>query len=146
MSNFAKARKEAKKTEKAMEKAHEERLEKCVPVAREILKLVLSKVDSYPMGDKAQDSQENDDLSKEVLQLMLDHNIRWVDRQFVLQLALQPMSFVKDVIDTALGRTWEVTLTGLFKKKVSDLTLADVETCLRSGEPLEAEPDVIKHK
>lgn len=133
--NFAKLRKEAEKED---DKLHKARLERCVPVAREISALLETL--QLPIGDDVQNEKAYSDASLKVLQILLDRNVRWVDRDFVFQLALQPATFVKDIVTNSLQNSWSHTLTGLFGKKTSDLTMEDVNKALMKAPDDDEQP------
>lgn len=139
--SFEKIRKNVEKNEDAL---HKERLERCIPVARLLLKHILAKVDEIPFGDDVQNSDEYDKLSSELLLILLENNIRWSDRQFVFQLALQPLAFPKDIVDNALTQHWNVALTGLFGKRISELTMLDLDERLKRGDKIEEPLDETK--
>lgn len=125
---FAKIQKAA---EKEGEKLHQARLTRCIPIAREIQDLVAHR--TLPLGDDVQTSQEYNDCAIEVLQLLLDRNVHWTDREFIFQLALQPLSFVKEIVTNSLTNSWTSTLTGLFGKSINELTMEDVDKALRKA-------------
>lgn len=134
--SFNKIRKE---TEKNLEEAHKLRLERCVPVAREIIKLFASKADTVAMGEVEQNHVDFQDLAVEIMKLMLEKDVRWVDREFVFQLALQPMTFSQNIATTSLNNSWNTALTGLFGKKSSELTFKELDILLKKGDAIEGE-------
>lgn len=133
-----------KKQEKEADKLHDARLKRCIPVARDINRLLASKIDEMPMGDDVQTSTEYDKVAVDVLALLLKANINWSDRQFVLQLALQPISFVKDIVDNAMAQSWSRVVTGLFKKPASELLMSDVDAALKEGEKIEEKAEAME--
>jgi hypothetical protein len=131
--SFAKIRKGLEKDD---EKLHKERLDRCRPVAREVSALLEGL--QLPIGDDVQNEKAYEEASIKVLQLFLDRDVRWVDREFIFQLALQPMSFVKEIVSNSLQNSWNQTITGLFGKKTSDLTMADVDNAMKKMSEEEA--------
>ena len=134
MSTFAKVR---KGQEKESDRLHKARLERCVPVAKEV-SAILEKL-QLPMGDDVQESKEYNDAAVQILQLFLDRDVNWVDREFIFQLALQPLSFVKDLVTNSLQNSWTHTLTGLFGKEMRDLTMNDVNNAMMKAPEDEVE-------
>lgn len=132
--NFAKVR---KNQEKENDKLHQERLERCIPVAREISSIIEKA--QLPLGDDVQHAKEYEKASIAVLELLLERNVRWVDREFIFQLALQPVTFVKDIVTTSLQNSWTHTVAGLFGKKTSELTMSEVDNALRKAPEEEVE-------
>lgn len=128
--NFKSLKKLEKKDE---DKLYAALLERCVPVAREITKLVAEHADKYQFGDAAQTSDSSHTLAEEVIALMVERNIRWNDRAFIIQLALQPLDGVRAILDDAFEKSWTRVVTGIIGKKASDLTIGEVDAYLQKG-------------
>lgn len=132
--SFKKIRKAAEKVD---DKLHKERLDRCIPVARELIKLVASKADTIALGDVPQTHESFDELALDILKLFLEKNVNWVDKEFIFQIALQPMTFAQNIAIDSLSRSWNTAVSGLFKKNFAQLTMADVDEKLRVGDEVE---------
>lgn len=91
-------------------------LAELVPVAQEVMKVIADA--SLPMGDIIQNQNERPEeyvrISRAVQEILLRHNIRWVDRHFVFQLVLQPFDLIKTIVLTDLERTFERKMSSIF--------------------------------
>lgn len=139
---FDKLKKNKQKEERELDRLHKERLERCIPVAKDILRLLAQNIDVMPLGDDVQESAEYDRVACEMLALILKANLYWHDRDFILQLALQPLSFTKDIVSNSMQTSWSKAIAGLFKKPSSRLLMSDVNEALQNGEPIEAAQEV----
>lgn len=137
--NFRKLR---AKTEKEQDKLYKETLERCVPIAKEITKLIGEHAETYPFGSDAQASDESHTLSTKIITLFIERGVRWTDRDFIIQLALQPIDGVKTIMAQSFDRSWNLVLTGILDKKISELTFPEVDALLKKGQDLT--PEVIE--
>ncbi len=140
---FNKVRKQRQKEQKEIDKQHEERLARCIPVARECLNVLLSKTATLPMGDDVQFSEDYYKLATEFLTIFLKNNINWSDREFILQLAMQPFEYPKNIALNSIGLSWDRALTGVFGKPVQQLTMVDVDKLLRKADVVDPEGDEV---
>ena len=138
-SAFSKMKKKAKDDAKAEDLLHEARLERCVPVAKAIVKFVGESAEAYAFGDAAQESDSTETLAKKIIELMVEADIKFSDREFIMQLAKQPLDFAKEAVDRGFGRSWQITLTGLFGKPVTDVTITEIDALMKKG--FKADPE-----
>lgn len=91
-------------------------LAELIPVAQEVLAVIAEA--NLPMGDIIQNQNERPEeyvkVSRAVQEILIRHNIRWVDRHFVFQLVLQPFDLVKTIVLTDLERTFERKMSSIF--------------------------------
>jgi len=120
-----------KKTQKEADKAHKERLDRCIPVAREIIKLIAKHADVIPMGEVERDDEGYTPVMIEILTLLLERNIHWTDRDFVFQLANQAYSFPGEVVKENLNHSYTVATGNLWGHPISELTLQDIDKHLQ---------------
>lgn len=113
--------------------AHVERLARCVPVAQEILKLI---GDATPyMGEIASVIERDNhflELGKEVLEIMLAHDIKYSERQFVFQLVLQPIESIKTIANASVETNFEAAMTKLFGKDIMEVSMSDLNNLLKA--------------
>ena len=130
--------KDQKDKEKIQDNLHEERLARCVPVARRILEIVSS---NFPyMGDISDKSgqvkkEANDSyikIAEEILKEMLDKNLYYTEKLFVFSLVEQALKLSQEKVQMSLERSLERAETKLFGKSVLDLTLQDLDYVLKS--------------
>lgn len=145
-SNFKKLRQLSEEEQKQL---YADLLERTIPVAREVTKLIAAHADTYPFGDNAQASDDSHKLAEEIIALFIERNVRWNDREFIMQLVLQPASGAKDILHTAFDRSWNTLLTGILGKKVTELDFVEVDALMRKGhetDPSAAEPETEEKK
>ena len=96
---------ENKTKEEQVDELHIERLKKCVPIAKEVIKL-MGQTD-FILGDDANDKEGViteeaigvvKDVSGKVLNLMKEKDVNWADRGLVMQLVFQAYDQTKTVI------------------------------------------------
>lgn len=125
-----------KKQLKDVDKEFKKRLERCVPVAKEILKMVVEA--DLPMGEFSdKKGVMNDDIrntyesfSAKVLAHMLQSNICYMDKNFIFQLILQPFDQTKEIVLNAVSKSFERTEEILFGKDLLDVNFDDIHKIL----------------
>jgi hypothetical protein len=125
-----------KQLEKDIEKKHQDRLARCIPVAKKIVALIGENVESLEMGDSFDMSETYDPLTKKILELLLAENVYWVDRDFVMQLVLQPFSGLQRLVKASLDQAQDIMYTGALGKSVYELRAQDVDNFLRLGDKI----------
>lgn len=121
------------------EDEHQERLLRCIPAARKILKIiadnrpflgdVIDKKTGLAFGD-AHESYIK--IAGMILVEMFNSNLLFTDKQFVFQLAKQAMSLSEEKVMNSLDRSLERAETMLFGKDIMSLTLSDIDLVLKS--------------
>lgn len=121
------------------EALHKERMERCVPVAEEILKIIAN--GSPYLGEVSQESGEpieeaNDkynQLAGQVLELLLEKNIKFTEKLFVFALVEQAVSLTKEKVQNSLERSMEKAEASLWGiDDIMNLKLSDIDKQLRS--------------
>jgi hypothetical protein len=130
-----------KKNQKDFEAEYQKRLDRCLPVAEEIMKMVVeSKLPMGTLGDKKGEMKEDvretyESFSAKVLAYMLNSNMHYMDKDFVFQLIFQPFEQVKNIVVNAVNRSFERSEEILFKKDILDIDFQDIhEILLRNAE------------
>lgn len=116
----------------------QERNDRCVPVAREIMKLLLDKYDTIQMGSEVSDIDRlacYEPLFAEVMKLFLKHNVRIKEVGFIMTLVTQPVAFLKDIVDVSNASNKSMAEAYLWKlpkdeKDTQDLTFSAVHAVL----------------
>lgn len=136
------SKKVMKKAQDENDRLHQEALDACIPVAQEIFKIAFESGMKMGDGDFMKTRpKEYVEASKKIMQMMVEKNIRWVDRAFIFQLALQPISHLQSIIMQDLQRTFEYQICNLFgTSSFDELKMQDVnEGLLRLAKPLTPE-------
>ena len=114
-----------KKLAKEADKYNKERLEECIPVAHEIIKIIADS--GLSIGDThARDNAQYEVVSKQILKLMLEKNLRYTDKDFIFQLILQPFDQVRQIVTKSLLKSLELAEEKAFGKNFLDLRLSDL--------------------
>lgn len=118
-----------KEHQKAQQVEHEEAMAKCIPVAREVLKIIHEEqLDMGDISDQATRPEKYVTASTRIRQLMIDSNLPWIDRHFVFQLALQPVDKLKDIVLSDLARSYEDGMTSLLGVgSFTTMTMGDMQ-------------------
>lgn len=115
--------------QKEQENEHKEAMAKCIPIAREVLKIIHE--EQLEMGDISEATMRPEgyiNASTRIRQFMIDSNLPWIDRHFVFQLALQPVDKLKDIILSDLGKSYEDGMTSLLGvESFSTMTMGDMQ-------------------
>ena len=113
------------------DKEHKKSLEKLIPIAEYVLKLMTEY--KCPMGDiTGTQPEEYKVIALKIQQKFLDENVKWVDRQFVFQLAQQTFDFVRDTTLNHLDKSFNFASNKLWGgKDMLDLTMKDIDDVLK---------------
>lgn len=110
-----------------------ERVKRCEPVARKLLAILAAHADEIVMGENVDVDKSIAPIAEEVLALYLQENINWGDRNFIYQLALQPISHLGSLMENGLSISWDRAMAKLWGKDALDLKFADVHNALMQG-------------
>lgn len=112
---------------------YEDRIARCVPVAKKVLDILHAHLPELELGDSQTSAKSISPVAASVLALFLEENIHWCDKDFILQLALQPAVSLNEVLGTSFGISWDKAVGKAFGGKDSlDLTFKDVDEMLKS--------------
>lgn len=104
------AKDQLKEEEKAKLEAQKD-LAKFIPIAKKLLKIVLEADLEIGQVDVVKErSEAYAKVAKQIMELFLDENIRYVDKEFVFQLATQPLQLIQQVVMTDLGRSLKLAM------------------------------------
>jgi len=128
--------KQLKKIEKQQFESHEERLARCVPLAKKVLNLLGT--ESIEMGDindkngviKPEVKVCYINLSNKVLEEMKNANMLYADREFIFSLVLQGMEQVKERTIDSLSMSYDAIQENFFGKDFMDVTMEDMHAKL----------------
>lgn len=128
---------------------HDAMMSRCVLVAKEILKLIVS--DDLGIGDTMiqrdaegnavpmrEDSRPQDyqDTAKKIQQLFLDHDLLWLERHMVFMLVKQPMDMLQNIVLTDLEKTYQDGICRMFGIEVfGELTFRQIDEALKKYHP-----------
>jgi len=125
--SFDKVKKKAKKKEKSLT---EQRDERTVPVAQELL-AALGSFDG-PLGqvDQQEMAKKYDPLIKEFLAILLKHDVMISDVQYVMTLLDQRLKHVEAYVNASLNQNVSGALAVLWGKDEGEITFSEVEAVL----------------
>ncbi len=118
-------------TEAEMDKEYQARLERCIPVARKLLDIVHGHMPEIVLGEANAVKKSLTPVAEEILALFLKENIHWGDREFILQIAMQPVVGLVDVLQSAYSISWDKVMRKALGKDALDLTFSDVDDVLK---------------
>lgn len=108
----------------------QERLDKLSPIAQNVIKLITDA--NLPVGDhNAHDNNKFNNVAKEVIGQMLDNDVKYVDKEFLFQLVLQPFDEISQIVTKSLKESFNKTEQKLFGKDFRDVTLGDIDKILK---------------
>ena len=121
-----------KNVKKESDKLNKQRLSEVVPVAREVIKLVADS--GLAIGDiHAHDNEKYNSIAKQIIEIMLNKNIKYVDRAFLFQLVLQPFDQIREIVTVSLERSFNRALDKSFGKEFGELRLSDVDLKIKGN-------------
>lgn len=107
-----------------------ERIRKLTPVAKKIIELIAEA--ELPIGDVQSLSNElYSEVSKKILEVMLESNVKYVDRDFLFQLVLQPFDGVRELVGTSLRSSFDEIIDRALHKEFRELTMKDMDVLLK---------------
>uniref|UniRef100_A0A6H1ZIE8 Uncharacterized protein n=1 Tax=viral metagenome TaxID=1070528 RepID=A0A6H1ZIE8_9ZZZZ len=94
------------KQQKEKDNLHKEVLKRCVPIAKRINAIILEQ--DLGMGDITGTRPQNYLLAaKHIQELLLEENVYWGEKEFVFQLARQPLDMLEKIVNGDLQKTFE---------------------------------------
>ena len=101
-----------------------------IPIVQEIIKIILEA--NLPVGElHANDNAKFDHVAKQILTLMLEHKVKYVDKDYLFSLVLQPLNVVKETVDTSLKMSFDNVINKSLGKDFREVTLEDMDRVLR---------------
>ena len=83
----------------------QERNDRCVPISRKIVEII-SKKKNLALGSNVSDIDRiecYEPIYKEVIELFLEEDIKVKEADFILDLVVQPLEFIRDMMKISLG-------------------------------------------
>ena len=121
------------KMKEMSEGMHKERMERCVPVAQEVLKLIAGKEASAPLGDIVdEDRKWYSEIGLEVIQLFLDRKVHFTDRTFIFQLAMQAIEQTRDAVTNSVELSFDKAMKKMWTKDMDEVTMNDIDAVLKT--------------
>lgn len=113
------------------DKLHQERLDRCRPVAKKLLTILAKHQEGdVVMGENDAVKTSVTPVAEEIIAMMLAEDIHWSDRQFIFQLAMQPVATLGEVLENAFSISWERAMQNKWGKDAVDLKISDVHNAL----------------
>ena len=120
------------------EKDHEkdlskERMDRCIPVAKEVMKLIAAH--DGVMGDVTQDQMDEsyDGVAKSILQLYLDKNILVSEVNFINSLMQQIIGGPLNIVSGAVNRQLKTAEQSVFGKDLPEVTFQELDVFLKNA-------------
>lgn len=108
-----------------------ERDDRCVPVAKEVIKLIAA-VDGLAGNVKPELLRESyDGVAKDILQLYLDKEIQISEINFVGQLVLQIVNQVTDIVNNSVNHSLKKAEVKVFGKEMREVTFKELDELLQ---------------
>lgn len=111
---------------------YQERLARCTPIAKKVLEIVVSHLGEVTLGENKDVSASMMPVAKEVLGFFLQEKVHWTDKEFIIQLVLQPLAQLGAILETSNSISWDKYVGKKIGKDVLDLTFEDVDNGLKS--------------
>jgi hypothetical protein len=124
---------------------YKEAMDRCVPVAKAVLKIIGE--DGLQIGDVVIPRDQNGqplplaesnrpaeyvDAATRIQQLMLDANLKWSERHFIWMLVKQPMDMLQNIVLTDLDSTYQHALCKCFGVELlNDIDFKVVDSFVR---------------
>lgn len=115
------------------EEQFDERIEKCGPVAKNIIKLIAERIDDIKLGKMEDVSSTTPDAANAILQLCMDADLRWWDIDFALKLALQPFAHIGEKVAVSQSVNWDKFIEKKLGKSTLDVTAQEVDAILKES-------------
>jgi len=116
---------------KIKDKESLKRLTDLTPVAREILKHIVDKELPIKLSFDKKDEEAYDEVSKEVLAILLKHNVKFVDKDFLFQLTSMPLDRIKETIMMSLKFSLDKVIDKALGKGFRELNMEDMDKLLK---------------
>lgn len=110
--------------------------EQLKPVVQKILELIANL--HLPVGNTSKEDEEKlYQASEQVLKLILDSNIKYMEKDILFQLVLQPLDTIKNIVLASLNRSANKVVARKFGKEFQEVTLQEMDEILKQPEPSE---------
>lgn len=107
-----------------------EREEECMPIAREILKLIGESSESFILGSANMEDFTafyQKFVAEKILPLVTAKNIKTAEHTFIMQMVLQPVDFIKNLLAASLEEAENAAVASKFGlKDHRDIRISDI--------------------
>lgn len=114
-----------------------ERDDRCIPVAKEVLKMIAA-ADGFAGNTKQELIQQSyDQLAKDILQYYLDNNILVSEANFIGQLILQIINASMSIVSTSINTNLTNVQKMAFGKDINEVTFKELDDILKEVDKIE---------
>jgi hypothetical protein len=104
-----------------------ERLNQCIPVAQEILKIVAAHPELVSDISKSDRTIEYKAITKEIMSVFVEHDINYTDRKFIASIVMGAYESVGSQVINSVEYIYEMANKKLFGKDILDIKMSDLE-------------------
>lgn len=132
MFNDTKEGKQLKKIEKEQERVWEEAKAQCIPLALDILKIILEEQVPFENLNDGKRPEEAQKANKRIQELFLEKDIEFQRRHLPFQLAMVPLEYLKSIVLADLEMSYERYLTKLIGVETyADMKFSDLDKAIK---------------
>lgn len=132
------------------DKLHQMMMDRCIPVAKEVLKIIVDRdleigdkiIPRDPFG-KAQKLNESNrpesykEAAVEIQKLMLSHDLLWAERELIFMLVKQPMDMLQNIVLGDMETSYQRGICNLFGIEVlGEQSLSMIDQMLKKAKSL----------
>lgn len=121
----------AKKQKTADENLTKERNKRCFPAAKAILELsVKGRIDDVDPSEMFDDYSP---LVRDIMDVMMKHDIKLGEINYVFQLAMLPMDVLKEMVSQSMDKHLSTAEKMFWGKEGNDVTVKELDERLKQG-------------
>lgn len=108
-------KKQQEKNDAMIKQQQEDDLQKHIPIAKKVLQIIIDA--DLPMGNLDVTNSRPEafaECSRKIMELFLEENIDWMAKEFVFQLAMQPLTFIQRIVTLDLTRSFNLAQAAVF--------------------------------
>ena len=137
---FNKEKKMAKKAEKIKKDLTDQRNDRCLPAARKVMQIIAKgRIEDKEPSEMFEDYSS---LVRDVMDILMEHDVRLGDMEYVFRLALMPHEILKAATHQTIDKHLETVEKKLWGKQVVDVTINDLDGHLTEGSSWTAETKI----
>ena len=116
--------------EKKQQDLTEQTIKQLTPVVYEITKIITDA--KLPIGNvHAHDNTKFSGVARDVIGVMLDGNVKYLDRNLLFQLVLQQFDGIREMVTKSLSESLIRAETKLFGKEFTEVSLKDLDKIIK---------------
>jgi hypothetical protein len=105
-------------------------IKQLTPVVYEITKIITDA--KLPIGNvHAHDNPKFAGVARDVIGVMLDGNVKYLDRNLLFQLVLQQFDGIREMVTKSLSESLIRAETKLFRKEFTEVSLKDLDKIIK---------------